>query len=590
MYEDNTYVRYGNELCLFAEIHIHYTDGSHEVVISDPSWKVRSSATQLANIYSSEGCYLNKYPTGWDLPGYGEAEKNEGGWRDAKPVTGPRGRIKYQSQPPVVLHQELKPREVKTLRPGVVTYDLGQNASIHIALSLFGGSVGSEVIVRFSETVDDNGELIMPDPLFSMFQTGVYHRLTITGKGTPSAPEEWEPDFCFTSARYIQIEGVTLSTESSSSTTELPTIHSFTAHHISSASRSLGYLTTNKSDVNALINACHYSFSSNLFSYHTDCPQIEKFGWLEVSTLLFPATQYIRDAEALYAKIIDDILDAQESSGLVPTMAPEMRYMAGPLHDTISWGCAIALLPELLKRYYGWTGVIPRVYDAAVRYMEYIKKHERRGGLIEHGLGEWGVGIAFGNHQANIETAVYHQCSKACEMMAGELGKEEDVRKWQREAARIHEVYNRELLVKDKEECGYAYYTSLDIPGQRDRTMVAQAVALQSGLVPETYREDIITAFIAAAEASENVMKAGELGLRYLWTTFALPEIDRPDIVLAMARQEEHPSYMRFLRRGETTLSEFWQDACRSKCHDMLGTIYEWLYAYGLGVTPLEEA
>jgi hypothetical protein len=27
---------------------------------------------------------------------------------------------------------------------------------------------------------------------------------------------------------------------------------------------------------------------------------------------------------------------------------------------------------------------------------------------------------------------------------------------------------------------------------------------------------------------------------------------------------------MRFLRRGETTLLEFWQDECRSKCHDML--------------------
>ncbi|KAI5294531.1 hypothetical protein KEM55_006576 [Ascosphaera atra] len=39
-YEDNTYVRYGNELCFFAEVHLHYADGGHEVVVSDPSWKV----------------------------------------------------------------------------------------------------------------------------------------------------------------------------------------------------------------------------------------------------------------------------------------------------------------------------------------------------------------------------------------------------------------------------------------------------------------------------------------------------------------------------------------------------------------------
>lgn len=83
-------------------------------------------------------------------------------------------------------------------------------------------------------------------------------------------------------------------------------------------------------------------------------------------------------------------------------------------------------------------------------------------------------------------------------------------------------------------------------------------------------------------------MEAGEIGLRPLFLT--LKDLDRPDVVLQMARQEEHPSYMRFIRRGETTLSEFWQDACRSKCHDMFGTIYEWFYAAVLGIEVVEDA
>lgn len=57
-----------------------------------------------------------------------------------------------------------------------------------------------------------------------------------------------------------------------------------------------------------------------------------------------------------------------------------------------------------------------------------------------------------------------------------------------------------------------------------------------------------------------------------------------------MARQEEHPSYVRFLRRGETTLPGIMQDECRSKCHDMLGTIYEWFYAHVLGLKPTTDA
>lgn len=107
----------------------------------------------------------------------------------------------------------------------------------------------------------------------------------------------------------------------------------------------------------------------------------------------------------------------------------------------------------------------------------------------------------------------------------------------------------------------------------------------------ETSRSaDVMSAFVADAEDSGRVIQAGEIGLKYMWNTLAEPEVDRPDILLDMIRQEDHPSYMRFLRRGETSLLEFWQDDCRSKSHDMLGTIYEWFYSYALGVRPIADA
>lgn len=576
MYEDNTYVRYGNELCFFAEIHVHYTDGSHETMISDPSWKVRSSATTLANIYMSEDHDRRLYPVGWDAPGYDDSD-----WASAKPLTGPRGKLRYQSQPPVVLHNTFNPVRHQVLRPGVTMFDLGQNSSIMPRVEIT-GPAGSEIIIRYSETIDENGAVFMPDPLFKEFEYGVYTKFILSGS---TEKESWTPDFSFTSARYIQIEGASLEQDDN-----LPTIHSVTARHVSSAARHLGSIKTDKEDVNALVNACYWSFSSNIFSYHTDCPQIEKFGWLEVTSLLAPATQYVRDMEAVYSKVLGDIIDAQESNGLVPTMAPEIRYMCGPLHDTITWGCAIAFLPELIKRYYGSTEVFGRIYQPCVRYMEYMKTKERQGGLIEHGLGDWGRDIAFGNHQANIETAVYYRCLRNIALMASELGYVEDEKKYTVWADRIYQVYNRHLLVTEKTTRPYAFYTSLDDPGVQDCTMVAQAIALQFGLVPGVHRPDIIKAFLSACATSGNRIEAGEIGLKYLWNTLAESDVNRPDIVLAMARQEEHPSYMRFLRRGETTLLEFWQDACRSKCHDMLGTIYEWFYEAVLGVKPVGDA
>ncbi|KAK5789717.1 hypothetical protein VI817_008840 [Penicillium citrinum] len=572
MYEDNTYVRYGNELCFFAELHLFYEDGSHDTLISDPTWSVRKSATSLANIYASETHDRRLYPENWDTATFSSED-----WKPAKPLTGPRGHIYYQTQPPVVLHETFIPVKTYSPRKGVVCFDLGQNASTMVQISVE-GPAGAEVIVRYSETVNEEGTVLMPDPLFKEFETGVFSRIYLAGTGDP---EIWEPDFSFTSSRYIQVEGVALEAGDG-----LPVIHSAVGRHISSAARRLGVMKTDKGDVNELLNALFWTFNSNLFSYHTDCPQIEKFGWLEVTHLLAPATQYIRDMESLYTKILDDIIDAQERSGLVPTMAPEIRYMCGPLHDTITWGCALCLLPDILLRYYGSTHVIPKVYPAAVRYMEYILTKERKGGLIEHGLGDWGRDIAFGNHQANIETAIYYKCLQCVEMMARELGKIEEATKYNEWAARIYDAYNRHLLVKDDSSYAHIYYTSLDDFPHRDRTAIAQAMALQFDLCPPEYRKDVMASFVD--DASDGRIRAGEIGLRFLFNTLA--DAKRPDLVLKMARQEEHPSYMRFLRRGETTLLEFWQDECRSKCHDMLGTIYEWFYSTVLGLKPIENA
>ncbi|KAJ4337528.1 hypothetical protein N0V95_008313 [Ascochyta clinopodiicola] len=575
-YEDNTYVRYGNELCFFAELHLFYDDGSRETITTGPDWSIRKSATTLANIYSSETKDLRAYPEGWDAPGYGEDDQ----WKKATPVTGPRGKLKYQNQPPVVLHETFHPKTQKTLEPGTVAFDMGQNMTTMVKIQVR-GPAGAEVIVRFSETVDDDGKVLMPDPLFKQFQTDVFCKFTLAGNGI----ETWEPDFCFTSARYIQVEGVALESENPD---HLPVVVSLESRHISSAARRLGSITTDKEDANQLINMCYWSFVSNLFSYHTDCPQIEKFGWLEVTHLLAPATQYIRDMESLYTKILDDIVDAQEPNGLCPTMAPEIRYMCGPLHDTITWGGAVALLPEILRFYYGNTAVFEKLFDPCVRYMEYIATKERDGGLIEHGLGDWGRDIAFGNNQANIETAIYYRCLRNIQGMALTLGKSEQEARFKAWADRIYTVYNTHLLVTDKKKYPYAFYTSRDTPGETDRTMVAQAIALQFSLVPTEHIPDVQQAFLADCSDAGNRIQAGEIGLKYLWNTLA--DVDRPDIVLAMARQQEHPSYMRFLRRGETTLNEFWQDACRSKCHDMLGTIYEWFYEAVLGVKAETEA
>ena len=97
----------------------------------------------------------------------------------------------------------------------------------HIEVS---GPAGSEVIVRYSETIDENGRVLMPDPLFKEFEYSVYSKIILSGDGV----ESWAPDFCFTSARYIQMEGVAVEPDQG-----LPVVHSLVGRHVSAAARRL---------------------------------------------------------------------------------------------------------------------------------------------------------------------------------------------------------------------------------------------------------------------------------------------------------------------------------------------------------------
>jgi hypothetical protein len=68
--------------------------------------------------------------------------------------------------------------------------------------------------------------------------------------------------------------------------------------------------------------------------------------------------------------------------------------------------------------------------------------------------------------------------------MTLELGKSEAEACFQLWAGRICEVCNEWLLVTDNIVFPYVLYTSRDKPGNKDRSMVAQAVGLQFDHVP----------------------------------------------------------------------------------------------------------
>ncbi len=86
-------------------------------------------------------------------------------------------------------------------------------------------------------------------------------------------------------------------------------------------------------------------------------------------------------------------------------MAPKYAICV-VLDDTITWGCALCLLPISCGNTRRFHTRHPQ--GTLLRFdMEYMKTKERKGGLIEHGLGDQ-AGIAR-QQLLNIETAVYYR-------------------------------------------------------------------------------------------------------------------------------------------------------------------------------------
>lgn len=564
---DKGYEPYGTELMAIGEWHIEYTDGTKTCICTgDDGWKIRDSATTLANVYGSENYDARLYPGGWDDVGFDDAN-----WERASCLSPPAGLLRYQNQPPIVAKHIYDPVMIEEPREQVYVFDLGQNMSGMFEIYA-SGPAGSKVTIKPGELRNEDGTVATPWDIVT------YSEFTLAGTGEV---EVWKPDFSCYGARWVQIEGCTRDSGDRSK----PFIHGVKGHFVTSASLDVGELETDDPRITKLAQIIIKAIESNLQSVHSDCPTIEKLGWIETAHLMGPSVMYVKHAEELWVKITRDMIEAQTEEGLIPDIAPEYSRFEGPFRDSIAWGSAIIIAPEILLQTYGNQTAIIEAYPAMKRYMGYLRKMETKDGLIGHGLGDWGIAPQTGgDYIENVETALYYYAYVLMAKFARKLGYPEDAAQYSLEANRIKSTYNRLFLKSINGENRYAY---CKLNGTHDpANQVMQAMPLYLDLVPEQHRQDIEDALMQAS--ASNRLLSGEIGLRYLFG--ALAGMKQNDIVYQMMMQPEHPSYIRFVEKGETALPEFWTDDARSRNHDMMGHILEWLYKELLGISSRKDA
>jgi hypothetical protein len=529
-----------------VQIRLEYVDGSTEQIGSDEHWKVASGPITFSCVYGGEDYDARLERRGWNQPGFDDSN-----WALAAALKGPGGKLAGLScaAPPIRTFDVLKPVSVKSLKPGVTVYDLGQNAALIPRLQVH-GPAGATVKVIPGELLAEGGAVV---------GRAAYWKYTLAGG--PS--ETWFPKFFYFGSRYLQVEC------QAPAGGELPVIESLEGVVVHSSSAPVGDFECSNPLFNRIRTLIRWAQRSNMMSVMTDCPHQEKLGWLEEDHLNGPSLRYEFDLARLFSKVMNDMADSQRENGLVPDIAPEYVQFSGGFVDSPEWGSAFILVPWQQYEFCGDLELLRRYFDGMQRYVAYLGSRATNH-IVSHGLGDWydigpkPPGVAQLTPVPLTATAFYYYDASILARAAALIGRPDDAKRFAELAAETRAAFNRTFFNRTNGQ----YATG---------SQCANSIPLVMDLTDPPNHASVLAAVAEDVRGRGNALTAGDVGYRYLLR--ALADGGRSDIIFDINNQSEKPGYGYQLRQGATSLAEAW-DAGRasSQNHFMLGQIMEWFY------------
>ncbi|RHJ84774.1 family 78 glycoside hydrolase catalytic domain [Parabacteroides sp. AM08-6] len=540
---------------LLMKLQIDYTDGSTQNIVTDTDWKATESPVTYSSIYGGEDYDANKEQDGWMEPGFDTRS-----WNKAL-NTGWKTRLISQRSAPLIVRDPIPTVRLFKTRQGQWVYDLGQNFSGIVRLSL--NAKDKQPVKLYP------AELLNPDSTVNQSASGAPYWFSYTPKG--KGTESWQPQFTYYGFRYVQVEGAVPAGQPNPD--GLPEITEITGLHTCNSAENVGRFHCSKPLFNQTYELIDWAIRSNMASVLTDCPHREKLGWLEQTHLMQYSVQYRYNLARMYEKIFNDIRSTQAANGMVPAIAPELVEFEGGFKDTPEWGSTFIISPWYIYQWYGDTRLIETYYPDMQRYIDYLSS-KANNHIIAYGLGDWfdigpnSPGEAQLTSNGVTATAIYYYDVTLMEKMANLLGKQEDARKYGELATKIKEAFNQTFWEPSTQK-------------YERNSQAANAVALYMGLTTPENKQKVFDNLVADIRGRNNALTAGDVGYRYVLR--ALEAGGASDVIYDMNCKYDTPGYGWQLAHGATALTESWQAyGFISNNHFMLGHLMEWLFS-GLG-------
>ncbi len=560
---------YGTDVALLFQLDLEYTDGSHEIIGSDGSWKYSTDGPiRFSEIYHGETQDAHLEQIDWSMAGFNEAK-----WSNVAVRDFAKTNLIGTYNEPVHKHETFTPIKIFRTPKGELVADFGQNLVGWVELKARGKS-GDQVVLQFAEVLDKEGNF------YTANLRGARCTDTWILRGEKS--EKFEPHFTFHGFRYAKIEGYP---------GELKP-ENITAVALYSAMRPTGSFTSSNPLINQLQHNIQWGQRGNFLDVPTDCPQRdERLGWTGDAQAFSRTAAYNFDVHNFFSKWLKDVAADQLPNGAVPWVIPNVLYAS--MNASAGWADVATIVPWNMWLAYGDRRVLEDQYPSMKAWVEYMH------GQSKNDL--WNTGSHFGDwlfysviddndgRSAITDKYLIAQCFYAHSTQllinaAQVLGKKDDVA-----------MYS-ELLKKIKT----AYLNEYITPNGRplSPTQTAYVLALQFDLLPENQREQAAKNLVANIKSYGNHLTTGFLGTPYL--CHVLTRFGYNTLAYKLLTQKTYPSWLYPVTMGATTIWERW-DGIRTDStfqavtmnsfnHYAYGAIGDWMYRSMSGLDTENDA
>jgi len=539
---------------LLLQMHIEYSDGTEQLVVSDSEWRWARSPILENSLYHGETYDARREQPDWAQAGFAEPSDDERAWQRVQ--VGEVGGVALSAQmmPPMKVVQTLRPKWITQPRPGLFVVDFGQNFSGWCRLRVR-GSAGTTVTLKHAEVLFDNG-LVNQQNLRTARATDTY---ILKGDGV----EVYEPRFTYHGFRYVQVEGYpgTL------------TVNDIEGRVVHTAMAPRGEFECSNELLNQIQRNAQWGYRTNWHSIPTDCPQRdERQGWMGDAQMTANMGLYNFAAETAYVKFLRDIADAQGEDGRIPDTVP---HVWGTNPGDPQWAGAYLFILWDMYRHAGAKHLLEQHYEGMKRYVEMLRREAGDSCILtRNNYGDWVAVVE--TPKDLVSTGTYYITVKHLADIARVLGKRADEREYRDLCERIASAFNARFWNSETMQYGNGSQFSNIFP-------------LYLGIVPEQHRQKVLESVVNDITVNhKGHLSTGFIGTRYLLD--GLTMLGRPDIAYLVASQDTYPGWGYMVRMGATTIWELWKyevgPGMNSHNHPAFGLISGWFYEVLAGIEP----